>query len=432
MELYFHEQHAPWKDDPLAILPEEWLLFALAKVNPSAVDRQRAAAIVRQPRFSWDNAWDLAVRHWVHRIVAKNIQDEPDLFAQVPGHVRSLLGFSQFTTRVRQQAFLEETVPAFVELTDRGVPIALMKGAALLSRYPPDTRVLNDIDILIHKPDYPRVAACLEARGFRKVLSEHVLALGESDEYQLRTDHEMSFVKHSRHTLFAIDVHWAMHGPDVPFSTDTLSLLARARPVQFGPASIPALSLEDTLLNYAAQLITDELSLSFSRMVDIHAVVESGGVCWTAFCDRAIGAHAAGAGHLALAAAGLLGAEVPDHVFRTLEDDCAGCRIGTDIVAAPHWPVNRVRIAGAAVNVLMPLFCSSPGYRIARLTSVPAASYRSARRNGHQPFHAIAASLRVTLLTVACGVAVLVQRIGMLTRSRWLTGLTRPLLWRRR
>jgi hypothetical protein len=313
---------------------------------------------------------------------------------------------------VRQAAYEETVGPLLAELAASGVSIAMMKGAAMLSRYPSDTRLLNDVDVLIRRSDQGRVAAVFEASGFQNTFSD---------------DREVMFVKSSGRTALAVDVHWSLHGSDVPFSIDPDALMSRAEPAQFGSAAVLALSREDTLLNYAAQLITDSLTVNFQRLADLHVLATSG-LDWTAFCDTAIDAGAAGAGYLVVAASGLLGAEVPEVVPRTLERRCAGCRIATSVVVDPRWPLERFRMGGAVTNVLVPLLCPSTRYRVERLLSTPATSFGFAKKNGRGPLQALATAVRATALTSFSAVA-----IGLLyvARAGWLIDRVRALLWRR-
>jgi Uncharacterised nucleotidyltransferase len=425
-----HAFRARWTGFDPEILPEEWFLFDLAKITPSDGDLAHAVTLASSSGFSWTNAWNLATRLSVHGLVAKNVRDWAELAGLVPRELKPVLAVSQFTARSRQTMYVEATAPAFVQLASAGVPLVLLKGAAMISRYPTGTRLLNDLDLLIRLDDYAEVAAVLQACGFQRVLSKAVSALGKGEEYQLRTDHEMSFVKYSQHSALSVDVHWSLLDAHVPLTIDEEALRSRAVPVQFGGASMLALSPEDMLIHYGAELITDDLTVGFLRLADIQAVV-SGGVCWQTLCGNAIRAQAAGAVHLALNAARLLGAEVPGAVLRTLEDECPGCRLASKIVAEPRWPLGRFRLAGSARNVLTPLFCSTR-YRNARLKSFPLDAFKYGRRMGRSRFQGILTSLRASVLTIVSAVALLGLWIGKSQRLPVLTRPLRNLLWRKR
>src|SRR3954468_6839162 len=227
--------------DPEDLLPEELLLFALAKLQPSPADAARAAALVDDPRFSWDKAWALAAGHWVHGLLAFSLENHPDLLARMPRELRPVMGLSRLAAKRREAMYAEAAGPALAELARAGVRVSLMKGAAMLSLFPPGTRLLNDLDVLIDASDLGRVAAAIEACGFRRVPPAWKVAAPEREHRNHAPEHEASFVKRSNQAMLSVDVHWLMYGPDQPFPLDTASLLSRARPAQF--ASAPVLAL---------------------------------------------------------------------------------------------------------------------------------------------------------------------------------------------
>jgi hypothetical protein len=420
-----------WVESHPEILPEEWLLFDLAKTNPSRADIDDAIALTGASDFSWTNAWNLATRLWVHGLVAKNVRDEPKLVARAPHELKPLLALSQFTARTRCAMYVEATTPAFVRLMELGIPFALMKGAAMLSRFPPGTRLLNDLDLLIRQDDYAQVAKTFQDCGFQRVLSKEVSSLGQDEAYQLRTDNEITFVKGSQQRPLSIDVHWSMQNIHLPFVVDTRSVLSRASRVAFGDITVPALSPEDTLINYGVQLFTDGLTVGFLRLADIHAVATNA-VCWDILCENAIRAQSAGVTYLALMAARALGADVPDDVCRTLEAACRGCHFGAQIVVEPRWPLDRFRLAGSASHVLTPLFCASRRYGMQRIASLPRQAYTYNRHTGRTPLHSMGAAARTSVHAVISAMALLGLWIGRGPRTRLTTRRLRDVLWRRR
>jgi hypothetical protein len=420
-----------WVESHPEIRPEEWLLFDLAKINPSRADIDDAIALTGTDGFSWTNAWNLATRLWVHGLVAKNVRDEPKLVARVPHELKPLLTLAQFAAKTRCALYVEATTPAFVRLMELGIPFALMKGAAMLSRFPPGTRLLNDLDLLIRQDDYAEVANTFQACGFQRMLSKEVSSLGQDEAYQLRTDNEITFARRSQQRPLSIDVHWSMQNIQLPFVIDTRSVLSRASPVAFGDINVPALSPEDTLINYGVQLFTDGLTVGFLRLADIHAVATEA-IRWDVLCENTIRAQSAGATYLALMAARSMGANVPDDVCRTLEAACRGCRFGAQIIVEPRWPLDRFRLAGSAPHVLTPLFCRSRRYWMVRIASLPRQAYIYNRQTGRHPLRSMSAAARTSVHAVVSAIAVLGLWIGRGPRTRLATRRLRNVLWRRR
>jgi Uncharacterised nucleotidyltransferase len=420
-----------WTAAGLDMLPEEWLLFDLAKTHPSQLDLEHAVTLANRRQFSWERAWTIATRLWVHPLLAKNVRDHQELTSLVPRELKPALALSQFAARSRQSIYFEATSPVFVRLAAAGIRVVLLKGGSLLSRYPAGTRPLNDLDLLIRRDDYAQVAAALTDCGFQRVLSKEVRARGKGEEDQLRIDHEMSFVKYAHKTPLSVDLHWSLHNVHGPFVIDNEALMSKAVPMPFGEAPAWALSPEDMLIDYASQLITDDLTVTLLRLADIHTVV-SGGVRWPMLCDIAIRAQAAGATHLVLSGARLMGADVPEDVFRRFEEACHGCRLGSEIVAEPRWPLDRFKLAGSARNVLTPLFCSSTQYRRTRIRSLPKEAFRYGKRMGRTTLQCYATAGRAIVLSAVSAIAILGLRMGTSAGGRALTRPLRDLLWRRR
>src|SRR5258705_1584298 len=68
---------AQWTDLDPEILPEERLLFDLAKINPSDPDVAHAVTLASGGRFSWTNTWNPATRPSGHRALATNVPVRP-------------------------------------------------------------------------------------------------------------------------------------------------------------------------------------------------------------------------------------------------------------------------------------------------------------------------------------------------------------------
>jgi hypothetical protein len=68
----------------LELLPEERLLLAIGKLDPSSSDRALAHELLRSINLSWDDTFALAAAHRVHPILAYNLERDPSLKSRVP------------------------------------------------------------------------------------------------------------------------------------------------------------------------------------------------------------------------------------------------------------------------------------------------------------------------------------------------------------
>jgi hypothetical protein len=304
---------------------EERFVLALAKLDPSETDRATAHDLAASPAFSWDDAFALAVAHRVHPMVAHNVANEPDMPGSSAAEFRARLRALRASAAGRLALYRFALAPVVDMLARHGIPLTLMKGAAVAETlYPRGTRLLNDFDVLIHRGDYHRVVAAFGACGFTIQVRP-----GRSEESELRHYHQVALVKTIGEFDLTVDLHWLMYPPDRPFcQIDPAALMARAKRVPFGGQSVFVLSPEDMLVHYGSQLVNDDLRVTYQRLCDIHALAQSG-PCWESIVEISRRAGAAGPTHLALSLAARMGADVPAEVFRQLGRDCRGCRLSS-------------------------------------------------------------------------------------------------------
>ena len=188
------------------LTPEERLLLALAKTAPGPDDRQIAFDASRNRAFSWDRAIALAATQGVQPLLAKALEADE----QVPAGVRARLHRAHLLSQLRVTRFLDALAPVTDRLAAESIPVVLLKGAALAAAvYGPGIRPLNDIDLLIRRHDYDRVARTLVECGFTKVLRE-----GHSEVETLRDYHEIAFERRLGAEELSVDLHWEIYPAD--------------------------------------------------------------------------------------------------------------------------------------------------------------------------------------------------------------------------
>jgi hypothetical protein len=263
--------------------------------------------------------------------------------------------------------------PVVETLAQQGIPLALMKGAAVAETlYPPGTRLLNDFDALIHRSDYGRVVAAFTARGF-----ERQSRPGRSEEAELRDYHQVALVKTIGEIGLKVDLHWLMYPRDRPFcQIETAVLMSRARPVSFGTESVLVLSPEDMLVHYGSQIVNDTLRVSYQRRCDIYALVQRG-PCWDSVVEISRQAGAAGATHLALSIAACMGATVPAQVFRRLRTHCRWCHLATHYYGVPSLTSRSPTIPDAVRPLLIAILHARTTDRVRFLSSYFSRGWRA-------------------------------------------------------
>jgi hypothetical protein len=143
-----------------------------------------------------------------------------------------------------------------------------MKGAALIAtNYPPHTRLLNDVDVLVAAEDYGRAREALIAGGFRVVTGAH------SEQERLAAKAQVVFINRhaagSAAVAVAVDLHTRIYAQGRRYLFDTPILLRRRIPAQLGTLTASVLEPVDVLLHLATQLLNAQLLATLLRLADL-------------------------------------------------------------------------------------------------------------------------------------------------------------------
>jgi hypothetical protein len=415
------------------LAPEERLLLALGRLRPSAAAWEEARRILEAPSFRWERAVELASYHRVHLLLARSLDGAP-LRDLVPSGVRARLQQVRMAAELRNERSLHAIAEPLARLAAEGIPVLLLKGAALVATtFPPGSRPLNDIDLLIRRGDYPRVSRALEEAGFRKTLQE-----GRSEEETLRDYHEVSFLRRVRNETLSVDLHWHLFTKDRQSSISAMAcdlrtgdLLSRAAPATLGPAHALAPSAEDCFVHIATQIGNDSLDVHLGRLMDLDALVGAG-LDMRRLVAIATAARAAGTTYLALSLVASLGAPVPRDALARLRAACPPSAVAGRVLATPALPFVCGRLRTAARLALLPLLFGRPSQRLAYYLSlvVPAAG---ARRHHilRKPDSARAylRRWRVAGLAACCGLLLLAERAARALGLRGLAARMCAALW---
>jgi len=250
------------------VTPAHRLVGALAIVNPSPAGVTAALEFSRHAEFDWPYACDLAARNSVLPALARNVARSEE-FAPPP-EIRTQFELARVVARACTAARSTELAPVFDKWTRHGVCWSLMKGAALIAAaYPPDSRMLNDVDVLVAAGDYPRARRILVAAGFVPMTGAH------SEETMLALKEQVVFAGPARVGAAAtrVDLHRQVYGPSKPYRFDASEFLQRRSSVTFGGTPAFALDETDLLLHLATQLLNDRLLVKLLRLADLQLLL---------------------------------------------------------------------------------------------------------------------------------------------------------------
>jgi hypothetical protein len=252
----------------LTASPAHRLVCALATIDPAPAAIAAAVEASRHAGFSWTLACELAAHNSVLPAVVQNVARCPE-FAP-PVDVRTQFDLATLAARTCSATRSDDLVRVFERWTSDGVCWALMKGAALIATaYPPDSRMLNDVDVLVAPDDYVRARQALVEAGFAPATGAH------TEESILAIKEQVVFAGPTRSGSAAtrVDLHRQVYGPSKPYRFDSREVLNRRLAVTFGGAGAYALDETDLLLHLATQLLNDRLLVKLLRLADLRLLL---------------------------------------------------------------------------------------------------------------------------------------------------------------
>ncbi len=297
---------------PLSLSPEARLLLLSAGGEDN--DPEIASLLeagIDWPRLGWLADWENAAPVLWRRLC----EVEPAQMSDTSAGLRQLAMVGDF--RVRQiEARLKDVIAA---LGAEGIPMMLLKGAAVASTVYPDfaSRPMSDIDLLLHAEQAHRARALLTSKGWR---SEGPDSLDEV----YGTYHHLRPLRDSRGTGVSLELHTALFPPGHPFRIPLDDFERGGLPVVLWGQQVyvlpPALQLLHTCLHLGWSHILEEEG-SWRTFRDI-AAITARPFDWDAFTTLARESRGATACYWPLRLARKLsGIDVPTSVLTALRPD---------------------------------------------------------------------------------------------------------------
>jgi hypothetical protein len=400
-------------------LAEEQLLLALAKPNPQELDVFQGEAVLSRQDFKWSMALDLARSHWVLPMLGWNLKAHESIWKRVPKPVRTELGVGNLLARQRRSMYLDGLAPVFEDLGYQKIPFALMKGAVVMETvYPRDSRLLNDLDLLIPLEWRARAIDIFRQHGFRLI--------AEVPDPTVR--HQVSLVKKQGVIGLAVDLHWDVYPKGRLFYFDVHEVLARTRMQIFGKIQVPGMSPEDTFVHYATQLVNDRFRHAFVRFGDLYGLVSSG-LQPQQLNLIASSTGASGITYTALKVVNLLGHRMTDDLVTVLLKSCPGSEIATEFLLQPQWMFGRGRLSKGIGAFLVPLYLSDSHARRKYWSTFSQKVYRRERKAGRSTIVAYYLAIRAMASMLMGGCLVLLSVFSpapvkkILRNQIWRTGI---------
>ena len=174
---------------------------------------------------------------------------------------------SYLATVAQNMRALHDAESVFAALRQAGIPAAGLKGIYLLEHAYPNigARSMNDIDLLVRKPD---LAACISV----------LQGLGYTPSSYFSLDDENLDAKHlppmEKASGPAVEAHWTLLEEDEPFTIDAAALWARSVPAKIANVDALALGVEDLILHLCLHLTYQHyLNLGLRGLLDVAMVI---------------------------------------------------------------------------------------------------------------------------------------------------------------
>ena len=185
----------------------------------------------------------------------------------LPLLLKEKLNRAYLTTAAQNTLALHNAVILLTAFQKAGIPASGLKGVYLLEHAYPDiaARSMNDIDLLVRKPDLP---GCLEVM---RELGYHTVTYFSLADENIDTKHVPPMKKAGGP---AVELHWTLLEEDEPFTVDADAIWKRMVPATIANVDALALSLEDLILHLCLHLTYQHyLNLGLRGLMDIALVI---------------------------------------------------------------------------------------------------------------------------------------------------------------
>ena len=162
------------------------------------------------------------------------------LISILPEEIQARLKNFYHQNTIRNLLIFKELSVILQKLHQANIPVILLKGSHLIATTYRNLslRFLNDVDIMVPKPDLEETHQILVKAGYFP-----------KDEFEpeihCKTEHHLP--RHIKPGILGIEVHWTIEKPNSPFPIDIDGLWQRTVAIQFQNIHALGLSLEDLL-----------------------------------------------------------------------------------------------------------------------------------------------------------------------------------------
>jgi hypothetical protein len=248
---------------------EDSLLINCACLDLSG-ERHQAIKDLLGGKLNWDLLIQKAIWHRLLPLVSHHLIS-PDLSMSVPGLVLEEMKNLQYHSLARNLVLQKELSCLLSELNKRGIPVIVLKGAALLENIYGDIslRPMNDLDILV-RPEHLDLAEDIALRrGYAYSTTRNA-----PDQTRKSGRHLDNLTLHEKGVLLEIHQHIVDAGD--PYHFDLDGFWSRAEPMTISGVRALTLAPGDLLIHLSIKFLLDRRYRSnraLGQLCDISEVI---------------------------------------------------------------------------------------------------------------------------------------------------------------
>jgi hypothetical protein len=252
-----------------------WPLFlACARPELTADASTRLSRKIHNSQVDWDRFVKRALRHGIAPLIYYNLT-RLNLLSRLPVSVAQQLRLTYYYNAARNEAFYRAIGRIQTIFNAAGIPVVLLKGAALAEIVYSDKaiRPMSDVDLLVRPEDLLSSGRELGRIGYIRLVERGSRQADEHYEYHAAYINKEPGVAAPR-----LEIHWNIDRASRPFQIDNDGLWRRAKPIEIGGVECAMLSPEDCLLHVCLHACKHGLT-SLRSLCDIVAIVDHWNEC---------------------------------------------------------------------------------------------------------------------------------------------------------
>ena len=274
-------------------IKKEWQIVLLGSVD---MDESQAGQFKKllSETVDWSQIVFQLITHRSLNIFYYNLK-KLDLFHLLEKEIQRLMKSQWHVFGERNRFYLDELKKIVTEFKKRDLVAPILKGNLLASIVYPvlETRIFNDLDLLIKLDDVNKISEILEDLGYKQGHFDEkegkvVEATRKEKMLQQIASHELQeFQKLSRNSfapLIQVDVnHDILWKGNCPYKVDSRDLISRALPVDLDGAPAYMLDYIDNIIQLSCHLfkeatlmmwVTDLRDLKIYKFADLYSYIK--------------------------------------------------------------------------------------------------------------------------------------------------------------